>query len=300
MRGYDLRDGAQHLGVVYSDANVEFCDILRWGDCFYRWDGSVFMHVDRYAHAALELHPGMRTKGAIYRFRGDVCSMVGNMCLRFDAQECLNRESNVLGMTNRYGVWSGQVRVMDVEVEVDVNLGDILRFGDELYEYQVGYFERVHKPYLPTLQNAYAGFSSGWIYTRKDDTWKALDSAYVVPGTARFSFEPVREFTNTYFDNKTARGTEHAHTQGDNMQHSFRQFTRGDIGGYMAICRQWNADLNDYELELFTPRAPLGNGSILYTCRDKLEQEIKESCSDTEYLIVTFQDYVNMELKSAL
>lgn len=115
-------------------------------------------------------------------------------------------------------------------------------------------------------------------------------------------------FTDTCFSawdrlgNKRARGTEHAHEtkQGDNMQHTFKHFTRGDIGGYMAICRRWNEDLNDYELELFTPRAPLGNRDILYTCRDKLEQEIKETCSDTEYLIVTFQDYVNMELRSAL
>lgn len=196
-----------------------------------------------------------------------------------------------------------------VSIGVRVEKGDILCWDGDYYLHDGVRlnFERVSSDLHRALFMFGGQCQSGAVYRFKlgsretvgvvREAIRHMDAGADIPAFANTS-----SGAGDRLSNKRARGTEHAHEtmQGDDMQHTFKHFTRGDIGGYMAICRRWNDDLNDYELEIFAPRTTAGNSSVLYTCRDKLEQEIKETCADTEYLIVTFQDYVNMELRSAL
>lgn len=205
-----------------------------------------------------------------------------------------------------YDVVSRNMLRARVSIGVRVEKGDILCWDGEYYLHDGVRlnFERVSESWRLALDVFTHGCQSGMLYRF---VRCKLEAVCVVQEAVRHMVG-IPAFTNTCsgawdrLGNKTARGTEHAHEtkQGDDMQHTFKHFTRGDIGGYMAICRRWNQGTRQYELEIFAPRTAVGNADLLYRCRDKLEQEIKETCADTEYLIVTFQDYVNMELRSAL
>lgn len=291
MRRYDLWESTRHVCAVYSNAGVEHGDLLRYGDRLYRWDGIGFNLVYGHACAALEtMHPEARTNRTIYRIREGACIMVGSVCLRWDPVVW-------------YPVRDSDREVGDAQLSGIPLFGDTLRFRNRFYRYGGDAFVRVSQEREHVLLHLEETRLNGSVY--RFNSGKCNTVCYLVqmhlPASIP-SFVSTRFAVPKRLNNTTARGTEHAHntTQGDNMGPNFRQFTRGDVGGYMAICRQWNEDANCYELDIFTPRTKMGNGSILHTCRDALEKEIKESCADTEYLIVTFQDYVNMELRSAL